>query len=77
MEASDPEASFGSVDPALVLRAAHLIPAFAYGRASFGLPVDPSYGRQLEVIDLDGGFIHEEDDWRRYHINMHASGCLF
>ena len=50
--------SFGFLDPANVLRAAHLIPAFAYGRTDQFL--GPS------IIRHNG----EKDDWLAFYINQ-------
>lgn len=48
--------AFGFIDPADVLRASHIIPAFADGKAH-------SDGIAMSVNARDG------DDWRSYHIN--------
>lgn len=51
----DHEGSFGFLDPADVLRAAHVIPAFATGRRH------PD-GNQLSASAQNG------DDWKRYYL---------
>lgn len=51
---------FGFLDPSLILRACHLIPAFCDGRTHELLASGPSLAR------LPG----EEDDWAAYYINM-------
>ncbi|KAF8839845.1 hypothetical protein BDN67DRAFT_904778, partial [Paxillus ammoniavirescens] len=52
-------APFGFLDPTLVIRAAHLIPAFADGRGCHLLPAGRSAGRRRD----------EEDDWVSFYIN--------
>lgn len=52
---SSPDA-FGFIDPASVLRGAHIIPAFAHGRDTQGLP------STSVAVDLGG-------DWSSYYIN--------
>ena len=52
----DPSGAFGFLDPALVVRACHLIPAFAYGRTTSLL--GPSVARD----SLTG-------DWESYYIS--------
>lgn len=55
---ADPDRlAFGFVDPARVLRACHLIPAFAYGRSTQNEFMGPSV-----VADKDG-------DWRYFYVN--------
>lgn len=51
---------FGFLDPSLVLRGSHLIPAFSDGRTSELLQVGPSLAR------LPG----EVDDWAAFYVNM-------
>jgi hypothetical protein len=51
---------FGFLDPSLVLRACHLIPAYSDGRTHELLAPGPSIAR------LSG----EEDDWAAYYVNM-------
>lgn len=58
LPAGDPDA-FGFLDPDDVIRGAHLIPAYRYGRTSELLEGE-SFGR------LEG----ELDDWRYYYVNM-------
>lgn len=52
--------AFGFVDPALVLRSCHLIPAFVDGRTDSLLRYGPSVARQE----------NDSDDWVAYYVNM-------
>jgi hypothetical protein len=61
VEASDNYA-FTFLDPAQVVRGAHLIPAFSAGRTSALLPVTKSVARILNPDD--------EDDWVNFYVNM-------
>ena len=54
--------SFGFVSPECVLRATHLIPAFAYGRTDEALP-GYSIARQEDDDD--------DDEWRFYYVSMY------
>lgn len=57
---TDPYA-FGFLDPDVVLRGCHLIPAFHYGRTRDLLGTDqPTAARPLG----------ETDDWVNYYVNM-------
>ena len=56
---SDPSA-FGFLDPALVVRSCHLIPAFRNGRTQDLLSVTGSLGRAVDEVD----------DWANYYVNM-------
>jgi len=56
----DSPGAFGFLDPSLVLRACHLIPAFSEGRTDSLLPHGPSIARE------NGG----TDDWTAYYVNM-------
>ena len=57
----DNSPQFGFVDPSRVVRAAHLIPAFRYGRTEELLP--PSYlARVKQTDDIVG-------DWESFYIN--------
>lgn len=53
-------AAFGFLDPSLVIRASHLIPAFSDGRTTSLLKTGPSLGRASSEVD----------DWRAYYVNM-------
>lgn len=56
--------AFGFVNPADVVRSAHLIPAYHYGRTST-LLTSPSLARsQGKNIE------EEEDDWDSMYVNM-------
>jgi len=57
---STPEA-FGFVDPSQVLRAIHMIPAFALGRVADGLG-EHSFARQQDPDN--------DQDWKCFYINM-------
>ena len=56
----DSPGAFGFLDPSLVIRACHLIPAFAEGRTSLLLPQGPSVARENGAVD----------DWAAYYVNM-------
>jgi hypothetical protein len=57
---SDP-GCFGFIDPDLVIRGVHLIPAYAYGRTEKYL--GPSFARREEEGD---------DDWLYFYVNMYV-----
>jgi hypothetical protein len=63
---SDPDA-FGFLDPSLVIRGCHLIPAFANGRTSELLKATRTLGRPLDEID----------DWTNYYVNMYVADTSF
>lgn len=61
-EEGDPDdGAFGFLDPQEIIRAAHLVPAFAHGTTSTLL--GPSIARQPR----DG-----DEDWQFYYVNMFA-----
>jgi hypothetical protein len=55
----DDEGAFGFLDPNEIIRGAHLIPAFAWGRTSMIL--GPSIARQDS---------ENNEDWYHYYVNM-------
>ena len=57
---TDEDLAFGFLDPSSVIRACHLIPAFAGGRTAALMKPGPSLGR------LPG----ETDDWGSSYVNM-------
>jgi hypothetical protein len=57
--------AFGFLDPKDIIRAVHLIPAFAQGITEDLLPHSP-LARQLE----EGPDLDESDDWAYYYVNM-------
>ena len=57
---ADSPAAFGFLDPSLVIRACHLIPAFADGRTDTLLRQGPSAARVAG----------DTDDWASYYVNM-------
>lgn len=57
------EFAFGFLDPSLVLRGCHLLPAFADGRTTELLP--STTGRITEARPSG-----EEDDWMNYYVGM-------
>ncbi|KIJ58305.1 hypothetical protein HYDPIDRAFT_141613 [Hydnomerulius pinastri MD-312] len=63
---SDPSA-FGFLDPSLVIRSCHLIPAFADGRTSDLLRPGPSVGRRNDEID----------DWVSYFVNIFVDRDMY
>ncbi|KAF8189081.1 hypothetical protein K438DRAFT_2144948, partial [Mycena galopus ATCC 62051] len=63
----DPSA-FGFLDPSLVLRACHLVPAFAGGRTSMLLKtISPTAARPLGEID----------DWANFYVTMWVDRDMF
>ena len=50
------------LDPVLIIRGAHMIPAFSEGRTSALLPATNSLARVLNPED--------EDDWVNFYVNM-------
>ena len=52
--------AFGFLDPALVIRGAHLVPSFVDGRGTVNLRSGPSTARPDGV----------QDDWINYYVNM-------
>jgi hypothetical protein len=60
--------AFGFIDPAQVIRAVHLIPAFHHMRTDELLP-GPSIARRY-TIDDDDCQTQEETDWRYFYVNM-------
>ena len=61
VESTDPY-SFTFLDPAQVIRGAHLIPAFSEGHTQGLLPATNSVARVLNPKD--------EDDWVNFYVNM-------
>jgi hypothetical protein len=59
--------AFGFIDPAQVIRAVHLIPAFHHKRTDELLP-GPSIARQYTGDDDSDG--KDETDWRYFYVNM-------
>jgi hypothetical protein len=59
LDPSHDDEAFGFIDPAAVIRAVHLIPAFHYGLTSDILP--PSIARRDE---------EEDSDYKRYYVMM-------
>jgi len=57
---SDSGAAFGFLDPSFVLRACHLIPAFADGRTNSLLRHGTSVARENNNVD----------DWAAFYVNM-------
>lgn len=56
----DSPAAFGFLDPSLVVRACHLIPAFADGRTDDLLRHGPTVARPFGEVD----------DWNAFYVNM-------
>ncbi|KAL0063828.1 hypothetical protein AAF712_009273 [Marasmius tenuissimus] len=66
--------AFGFVDPADVIRGAHIIPAFNHGPSETGKRLAPtSLARQLMSLNSSGKRELEEDDWKFYHVGMFAN----
>ncbi|KIK81964.1 hypothetical protein PAXRUDRAFT_14969 [Paxillus rubicundulus Ve08.2h10] len=64
---ADSSATFGFLDPTLVIRACHLIPAFADGRTDTLLQQGPSAARPA----------NEVDDWVAYYVNIFADRDMY
>jgi len=56
----DSNDAFGFLDPSLVIRGCHIIPAFADGRTDLLMPRGPSLSRRPGEVD----------DWRAFYVNM-------
>ncbi|GLB33254.1 hypothetical protein LshimejAT787_0101380 [Lyophyllum shimeji] len=65
VDSAEPEA-FGFLDPADVIRAVHMIPAFAFGHTSDLLA--PSIARQL---------VENDEDWVYYYVGMFVDRDMF
>ena len=57
------EFAFGFLDPSLVLRGSHLIPAFADGRTTELLTIAPESTTQARPLG-------EKDDWMNFYVGM-------
>ncbi|KAK1225782.1 hypothetical protein PQX77_011262 [Marasmius sp. AFHP31] len=65
--------AFGFVDPADVIRGAHIIPAFHHGPSETGMRLAPtSLARQLMSLNSSGKRELEEEDWKFYYVGMFA-----
>jgi hypothetical protein len=56
------DAAFGFLDPSLVIRGCHLVPAFAAGRTSHLLTISNSIARP----------VGETDDWAAFYVMMYV-----
>ncbi|KAF7974699.1 hypothetical protein HWV62_11479 [Athelia sp. TMB] len=63
----DMPAPFGFLDPSLVIRGCHLIPAFEDLRTSSLLSVSPSAGRP----------VYDTDDWAAFYVNWFVDRDMF
>ena len=61
VEYTDPLA-FGFLDPSLVVRGCHLVPAFADGKTSSLLPLNPTAARSPD----------EHEDWVSFYVMMYV-----
>ena len=62
VEVTDEDA-FGFLDPDLIIRGSHLIPAFHFGRTHDLMPYDrPTVARSAD----------EKDDWVNFYVNMYG-----
>ncbi|KIO07302.1 hypothetical protein M404DRAFT_136269, partial [Pisolithus tinctorius Marx 270] len=59
--------TFGFLDPSLIIRACHLIPAFVNGHTDSLLRRGPSMGHPA----------NEVDDWEAYYVNIFADRDMF
>ncbi|TRM55908.1 hypothetical protein BD626DRAFT_587637 [Schizophyllum amplum] len=67
-EPGNSESAFGFIDPADVVRAAHLVPAFAQGQTTALLSAPSTLARRRD---------EEGKDYQRYYINMFADRDMF
>ncbi|KAJ8085123.1 hypothetical protein PM082_003907 [Marasmius tenuissimus] len=74
LNAEDPEA-FGFVDPAQVIRASHMIPAFEWNTTSELLPSN-SIVRVYEEYH-ENKYDKEDEDWRYYYVNIFPDTDMF
>jgi hypothetical protein len=58
----------GFVDPSRVIRAAHILPAFKYGRTDIYL--GPSIARIPQAEGRDGEDLADDEDWTFYYVGM-------
>ncbi|KAI0090930.1 hypothetical protein BDY19DRAFT_886849 [Irpex rosettiformis] len=65
--------AFGFLDPSLIIRAVHLIPAFHYGRTS-ELLKGYSIARQYDADPDDND---SDEDWQYYYVDMFADRDMF
>ncbi|KAK1233320.1 hypothetical protein PQX77_003527 [Marasmius sp. AFHP31] len=72
--ANDADA-FDFIDPARVIRAAHIIPAFDYNTTNDLLRHD-SMARLYEEYD-EGQYVKEDQDYRYYYVNMFPDTDMF
>ncbi|KAL0057177.1 hypothetical protein AAF712_016187 [Marasmius tenuissimus] len=70
--------AFGFLDPADVVRGAHIIPAFAHGSSDTGnrLPIT-SLARQLLSLNSNGKRELEEEDWKFYYVGTFSDRDRF
>ncbi|KAK1216806.1 hypothetical protein PQX77_020558 [Marasmius sp. AFHP31] len=73
-DANDPGA-FDFVDPARVIRASHIIPAFEYNTTDELLRSD-SMARLYEEYD-EGKYVLEDQDYRYYYVNLFPDTDMF
>lgn len=60
----NPSDAFGFLDPDLVVRGVHLIPAFAFYRTQTDELLGPSRARRMQDGD------DPDKDWKYYYVNM-------
>ncbi|KAK1222490.1 hypothetical protein PQX77_014655 [Marasmius sp. AFHP31] len=66
--------AFGFVDPADVIRGAHIILVFHHGSYETGMRLAPtSLARQLMSLNSSGKRKLEEEDWKFYYVGMFAN----
>lgn len=67
---TDNPGAFGFLNPEVVIRGVHLIPAFHYGRTG-ELLKGPSVARQ-HYVDDDDPTAQAETDWQYFYVNMYV-----
>ncbi|THU95728.1 hypothetical protein K435DRAFT_966260 [Dendrothele bispora CBS 962.96] len=72
--AESPDA-FGFINPSQIIRAIHILPAFAYGTTSDYLPAD-SVARVYQSFE-NGEYNVEQEDWVYYYVNVFADRDIF
>ncbi|THU90531.1 hypothetical protein K435DRAFT_864214 [Dendrothele bispora CBS 962.96] len=72
--ADSPDA-FGFINPSQIIRAIHILPAFAYGTTSDYLPAD-SVARVYQSFE-NGEYNVEQEDWVYYYVNIFADRDIF
>jgi hypothetical protein len=65
--ATDYDMAFGFIDPDIIIRGTHIVPAFHYGKR-----FDLLRGRSVARVECD-----DEWDWTYYNVNMYVDPPIF